>query len=186
MRWFVFAILAYLMLAGQIGLAEAAAIDTSFGRLQPWLLLPLAVYIGLGAPTPTALTAWLICGVLVDLTTTWSSGLTLIGPNALGHLAGAYVLLQFRAMLVRRHPLTLATMTLLCGAAAQLVVVAVMCVRVFYEPQPDWTGGWQLVLRGLNLLYSAAFALVLAPVLHGLTPLMGFESAAKRAARMMR
>ena len=185
MRWPVFALLVYGLLALQIGLSDAASIDTAYGRLQPWTLLPLAVFVGMSTTPYIALAAWIICGLLLDMTTTWSTGLTLIGPNALGYLAGGYVLLQFRTMLIRRHPLALASMTLLCGIGVQLIVVAIMSFRGIYELQPDWTGSSQLLLRGLNLLYSAGLAFALAPIFNGLSPLMGFQNAAKIGPRGM-
>lgn len=186
MRWPVFALLVYLLLALQIGLADSAAIDTAYGRLQPWMLLPLAVFVGMSASPYVAITAWAICGLMLDLTTTWSTGLTLIGPNALGYLAGGYVLLQFRTMMIRRHPLALASMTLLCGIGVQLIVVAIMTFRSIYELQPDWTGSSQLILRGLNLLYSAVMAFFLAPLFNGISPVMGFTSAGKSGMRINR
>ena len=176
MRWFVFFVFAYVLLAMQVGLASGVSIDTSWGPVQPLFVLPLAVFVGLSAAPATSLLAWAALGVLLDVTTTWGNGATFIGPYTLGYIAGHYVVNQMRTMLVKRHPLALSFMTILAGAAVQLIVVAVFAARNFYDPIPGWVGSQHLILRAMGLLYTAGVAAVLAIPLNALATVFGFRS----------
>ncbi|MBI1374970.1 MAG: hypothetical protein GC159_19810 [Phycisphaera sp.] len=176
MRWWVFAILAYLLLALQVGLADAMAWESPYGPVAPRFLLLLAVLVGLWASESVVFTAWGVLGLLTDLASPYAGGLHLVGPYALGYLAGAYFILQVRPMLFRRHPLTIASMMMVSGGAIHLVVIVVFFTRkILGYPLPDWSAGDEVMLRLLILLYSAAVGGVLSVVLVRMVPLFGFE-----------
>lgn len=180
MRWFVFGILAYLFMAVQVsGVIDLPAGGFgAFGR--PFVVLILAVFVGLSAPPRAAMIAWGTLGLLLDLTTVWplagSGGVTIIGPYALGCLAAGYTLLELRGMLFRQHPLTLGAMVVLCGVAMHLVVVGLFTIRQWYDPLDDWIAKEQLLTRGAGLAYTAALAVVLAWPLLKLAPALGFQA----------
>jgi len=180
MRWWVFAIVAYLLLTVQVALADVLTITSQFGPVTPRFVLLLAVFVALAGPTQVVLIATMILGLLVDLTTTWplpdGGALTLIGPHALGYLAGGYVLLQVRSMVFRQHPLTVGSMMLVGGVAVELIVVSVFTIRAWYEPVAGWSAPHELVARSLSLLYSAVIGTLLAVPLCWLTPLFGFTN----------
>jgi len=177
MRWWVFAIVAYLLLALQVGLTDAVALQTSHGSVAPRLLLLLAVLVGLWASESVTITAWAILGLLTDLVSPHPGGLHLLGPYTLGYLAGAYIILQVRPMLFRRHPLTVASMMIVCGGAVHLTVVALLTARMLMGAAlPDWSAADQLTVRMMCLFYSAAVGGVLAIVLVRFVPLFGFET----------
>lgn len=197
MRWWIFAAAVYVVLAIQVGLAPALSIATPLGEVQPRFVLLLAVLIGLSAPPSAALVACLVLGTLLDLVTPWTvaldgaeaTELTLIGPYALGYLAGGYALLQLRTMVFRRQPLTIGTMVLLSGFAVQLIVVAVLSIRGWYEPIVGWlappgaaagSGMRQLALRVLALLYTAVIGVALALPLTRLGPALGIDTRSRR------
>jgi hypothetical protein len=176
MRWFVFFVVAYVLLAMQVGLAEGVSLDTSWGPVQPWFVLPLAVFVGLSAPPAVSLVAFGVLGLLLDLTTTWPNGATFIGPYTLGYIAGHYVVAMTRGMLVKRHPLAMAFTCLIAGFGVQLVAVGVFAVRNLYDPIPGWVGSQQLVVRSIGLLYTAAIAAVVAIPLNAMATVFGFRN----------
>jgi len=188
MSWWAYAIAAYLVMATQTSLASALAFETGFGVAQPQFALIFAVFIAIAAPANTALIACGVLGLLVDATTTRTVmefdasgavvrelGLTLIGPHTLGYLAGGYVVLHLRPMLFRQHPMTLGAMTLASGMAVHLIVVALLSVRMWYEPIKGFGAMSELTVRGVSLLYSAVLAVPLALALGALAPRFAFH-----------
>jgi hypothetical protein len=176
-NWTVFTIFAYVFLAVQSGLVPAMrlASDWPYGPVSPRLELILVVFVGLFAARRTSLAAWATMGLAVDLLTEYPDGVTLIGPFALGFLAGGLVLHHLRGMVLRTHPLSLAFSVFVCGLAVQLVVVAIFAIRASYDPMPGFSGGSALAARLLGLIYTAAIALVLAWPLMKTVNLLGLQ-----------
>ena len=174
MRWWVFILFAYLVVALQVGVADALAIPSRFGAIQPRLILLLAVFVGLSAAPGVALAAWVALGLVVDLVSP-QPGVTLVGPYALGYLVAGYVLLQGRTMVFRQHPLTMGMMILVCGLAAHLVVVLVFSIRTWYDPLPGFSGGTELVRRFFSLLVTGLLGVILAGPIFRLAPVFGFH-----------
>jgi cell shape-determining protein MreD len=196
MRWPIFIIAGYLLMVLQVGLAPHIAIPTRFGPIEPQFVLLLAVFVALSAPTSVAVVASTILGLLLDLTSTYSvaqiddagqamthAPAVILGPYALGYMAGGYLVVQMRPMLFRQHPMTIATMMLVAGTLVHLVVLAIFTVRRFYEPLEGFAATSELAARAMSLLYSAAVGLVLAYPLHKTSWLFGF-SAIKPSARV--
>ena len=177
MRWFVFAVLAYVLLALQV--SSLGEISLFGAALRPQPLVILAVFVGLSAPGRTAMMAWGVLGLLLDLTSAWplpgDRAVTIVGPYTLGFLAAGYTLYELRSMLFRQHPLTLAAMTIVCGIAVNLVVVGVFTVRDWYDPLAYWSARGELLARGMALLYTGLIAAVLAIPLIKIAPLFAFQ-----------
>lgn len=174
MRWLIFSIFAYAMLAAQVGLRSLVSV----GGVSPQFLLILAVYVGLMAPSAVVPWALLVLGLLVDLAPGNAHGLSLVGPAALGYLAGAYAVLQLRTLVFRQSVITLTALVLVAGVFVHLVIVALLTVRgvpwPLGEPVPGWSAADQLVQRFLSLLYTAVWAMPVGVVLFRTTPLWGF------------
>jgi hypothetical protein len=177
MNWLVFAIFVYLFLAVQLGLAPLFSIDVQFagGDLTPQFMLMFAVYVGLFAPRSAVFVAWTVIGLLLDLTTTLPGGVVLIGPYALGCLAGAAVIIQLRVMVLRTHMFSHGFCVAVCVLAVQLFVVAALAVRNLYDPLPGYLPLRDLALRALIALYSAVVMIPLAWPLIKATPIFGFQ-----------
>ncbi len=143
MRWLIFAIFVYLAFALDIGLRTMPiwSIQTSVGPVSPDLVLMLAIYFGLWAPPRTAAWVMLILGLLVDLTTQHYTSaamnpalagphvVAIVGPNALGYLAGAYAVVQFRGLLYRESAVSVAIMVFAVGVMVNLVTLLLLTVR---------------------------------------------------------
>lgn len=187
MRWPVFAITVYLLLALQMSVASAMRLELSAGVVEPRLMLPLLVFVGLSAAPQVAIIAAGVMGLALDATTVWplaeGQGLTVLGPYALGYLAAAAVLLQVRPMVFRQHPLAFAVMIVLAGAAVQLVVVGIFSIRIWYDPLAEFSATRELFVRSLSLGYSAVVGAALSLPLVGAAPLFGFTGTTKRRRR---
>lgn len=183
MKWPAFAIALYILLALQISIASALRLEIAGSAVEPRLLLVLLVFVGLSAPPRVVMIAAGVMGFFLDATTTWPTAggatATLLGPYALGYMAGGLVLLQVRPMVFRQHALAYAFMILAAGVAVHLVVVAIFAIRIWYDPVPGFSATSELFVRLLTLLYSAAFGaalsvpLVLMSATFGFTPTRG-------------
>jgi cell shape-determining protein MreD len=171
MNWPVFALFAYVAAALDLGLGSLPVVgEASF-------ILILAVFVGLNAPGSVVAWALLILGLLVDLQPGPVHGAVLLGPGALGFLAGAYAVLQLRTLLFRESVMTLAVMVLAVGVFVQLVMVALLTMRglpMIAEPIAGWNAADQLAHRFMQLLYTAALSVPVGWVLIRSRPLWGF------------
>lgn len=184
MKWPVFAVTLYLLLALQISVASAMRLDTAAGSVEPRLLLVLLVFVGLSAAPRVVMIAAGVMGLFLDATTTWPtmSGetMTLLGPYALGYMAGGLVLLQMRPMVFRQHALAYAVMILLAGIAVHLVVTGIFAVRIWYDPVPGFSATSELFTGFLALLYSAVVGALLSIPLVMASPAFGFHTTRPR------
>jgi hypothetical protein len=182
MNWLIFAILAYLALALEVGLGSLLHI----GYVTPSFLLILAAFIGISAPPSTVMWSFLVIGLLGDLTHPYATadGITdmvLIGPTAIGYLFAAYAILQTRGMFYRESTTTLAVMVGVAGVCMNLGAVALLSFRglplLTAEPPPGFFAADELVRRFWQLLYTGALAVPIGFVLWRLEPIFGFDYA---------
>ncbi|MAE63271.1 MAG: hypothetical protein CMJ18_03280 [Phycisphaeraceae bacterium] len=173
MRWFVFAIAAFIMLSLDQGLRVLLRIPGSDG-VAPSFMLVLAVFVMISAPRRTAFWAALTCGLLVDLSLPRSAGqatdFALIGPMALGYLAGAAVTVELRGLIFRDSPVAFGALVLIAGTFVHLVAVALLTLRglpypAFIDAINGWSAADELVRRFFELLYSAVLAVPLGLLL---------------------
>jgi rod shape-determining protein MreD len=165
MNWLVFVISALLALALDKGLATL----WHLGHVVPSPVLVLAIFIAVAAPPRVSLWAALLLGVLLDLTSPYPrpgspTDLVIMGPTALGFFAGAYLVLQLRAMVFRHTPLSLGVLTFAAGILAHLVTVALLTFRglpLMGGGIPGFDAADQLLLRFLGILYTSVLALPL-------------------------
>jgi rod shape-determining protein MreD len=185
MRWLVFTIFALIMLALEVGLR------TMFEPLKavPSFTLVLAVYVALCAPPAASGWACLILGLLVDLATpqlvrSSPEAFAIVGPTALGFLAGGYLVVQGRGWVFRDSPWSLAVMVLAAGILAQAVIVSLLLMRgwVTGDPIANWGAGRALGRGLLAVLYSAILAVPAGFVLIRTTRWWGFVAPERRGA----
>lgn len=166
MRWFTFFIFAFVFLILEMGLQGLLGFGAHRDIAPSWMLI-LMVHTAMFAPART--TAWsaMLLGLFVDLSRTLMlpppvGEMALIGPHALGFLAGACLTLQIRAMVFRGSPLTLAAVVFVAGVLVNLIAVTMLQLRGvfgFAESPIDWSASESLVDGFLVLLYTAAVAI---------------------------
>ena len=174
------AVAAWIAFGMELGLAPALAPGS--GAIRPGFVLPLLVFVAMHAPARAALWTALVLGVGLDLLTPWKitdlETVTLVGPHALGCFVAAQFVLAMRGMVIHRNPLTIGLLTLLAGAIAAVVVVAVMTVRGFFPDPIVFAPTRELLTRLGSAAYTGAVSLVLAFPLLGLTGVFGFAQGA--------
>lgn len=187
MNWVVFAVAALgALVMDQTPILDVLALDRDGAcRIKPVICATLAVFLALSAPRALSLWSCFILGLLLDL----SAPLTLpgqpvgyvhlIGPQALGYTAGAWLVLQGRTLVYRQRSLSVAVMTFAFLVLAGLVAVTVYQIRSWYPgPEIVWTdaGPWRELGRRLaTAFYSGVFAIPAGWLLVRSTPIWGFE-----------
>lgn len=189
MRWGIFAIFALLVLSLDAGLSDVLRIE-SLWDIRPNLCGVLAVFVALSAPRIAALWGCFVIGLLLDLsieyTTGGNRGVYLVGPYALGLLAGGWLVLRGRTMVFRRRALTIGVMTVVSLLLAQAIIMMLLVIRSrsWYPGGPihwpDNAVGIELLRRVLIAVYSGVAAVPGGWLLVRTLPLWGFQTGGHR------
>ncbi len=177
MNWVLFVLVAYLFCAMQKGLAALFEI----GTIAPQFTIILGVFVGLFAPRRATLWAWGLLGFVMDMLMpvhTVAGGeaqMVLVGPWTFGMMAGGAVILQVRASLLKSHPMSHAFAVGACGIGVQLVAIAILVVRSFYDPLVTFSPLSLLWGGVLASVYTALFAIPLSWALIRIAPAFGFQ-----------
>ena len=175
MNWYAFALIAWLVLGMELGLKSALALGQT--SIAPSFVIPLATFVSLCAQPRQALVACLVLGLGLDLTgaTDLAGGgtVTVVGPYALGLALGGQLVLAMRGVMMRQNPLTLVVLAILASMITQVIVVAIMTTRSFYDPIV-WDTTAQIVHRTMGSLYTGVAALLMSLVLFPAAPVLGF------------
>ena len=177
MNLVVFLLVAWVTFGLELGLRPSLQLGAS--GMAPSFALILVTYIALAAPRMTALWSAMFIGIILDLTSrplaaSNLSTLTIVGPNALGCMLGASAMMNLRAMVYRRNPITMLVLAGLLSVIAQIVVVACLAARSWWDPALAFHARPELAARLGSAAYTGVAALVVGPVLNFLTPLFGF------------
>lgn len=184
MRWWIFAIVAYLVLGIEVSLRDVLEIGAT--GVSPSLVIIYATFIALNAPGRIAIWSCLALGLAMDLLNAAGGGTHIvIGPYALGLALACVLLLQMRTMVLHRNLTTLALCVFLAAVMAHVVVLALMTARSWIDPF-TWSPGRELLTRLGIALYSAVLTLplgVLNPLLSRLHdfPQLHMRWSAKRS-----
>jgi hypothetical protein len=192
-RWGVFLIFALIGIAIDGGFLDVLRIE-SLWDVRPSFCAVLAVFIALSAPRITALWGCFALGLLLDLSTPYTADgnriVWLVGPYALGLLAGGWLVVRGRTVVFRRRALTIGVLTLgfLLVAQAMIVVLLVLRSRGWYPGGPvHWTDvsvGVEVLRRILIAMYSGLFGIPAGWLLVRTLPLWGFQTSIHRTALM--
>jgi len=153
MRWLSFAILAYLIIAIQMGLSGFL----DWGGASPNLVLPVAVFIAINARREQALAGALVLGALQDLFTQQPFGL-----YAFSYGLVSLFVVGARPAVYRDHPLTHFFVTLLGGLTTGAVVLLNDWVYPMLHHTATGSG-----LSVSRLLWGALYSALLSPFLLG-------------------
>lgn len=180
MRWPVVVIFAYLTLGLELTVKRALAVGPpGAATIAPSFIIPLLVFLALSAPLVPTLWVALALGVAVDICSPREGGgVVIIGPYALGYMAGAYFVFTMRGFM-RRHWLSMIFLSIVACMLAELVVVAMFSVRGLYSAT-EFVAWRELLRRVMSSLYTAATATVFSLILLPMTGLFGFQDPHQR------
>lgn len=177
MNWIVFAVTAWLALGFEVGFRQALQIGHL--NVAPSFVLILLAFVSLWARPAHAAWAAVFLGISLDLTsqvpTRTGDPAVIVGPWTLGCLIASYTVLNFRAMMFRRHPLALAFVSGLGTALAHVFVLAVLVLRSKYDDIHMPSASAELWQRLGTAAYTAVVALILAPLLNTFGHWLGFR-----------
>lgn len=179
MNWYAFAIAAWIALGLELGLKDALNLGTT--GIAPSFVVPLAVFICMGAAPARAIASCLILGLFLDLTSTLplDPRATLAGvapgPHALGLALAGQLVVTIRGMMIRRNPLTMAFLAGAASGVMHVVVVALVLLRRIIGDPVTWDPLEQLALRAGTSVYTGVVALPLALALFPMAPLLGLQ-----------
>ena len=179
MNWISFAVLLWLFTGLDVGFRETfqlghLAIAPAFAPL-------LAVFLALWAPSAHAAGACLVIGLIMDVThtTPTQSGqaVTVVGAYALGYLAACALVLNFRAILLRRNPVTYVALAVVFMAITEVSQFAFLRVRSGYDEIVLLGVGVDLAQRGGSVVLTGLAAVIIGPILSFIAPALGLDLA---------
>ena len=165
MRWAAYAILVYVAIGIQIGVADFARVGGSGAR--PDLVLLAVIFIAVNAPRDQALLGAFGIGLIADLVTVGPLGLYALAYS----LVGMFVV-STQELVYKAHPVTHFAL----GLAGGLIAGAMVLIH-------GWVRGPSVSVTGV--LGSALYTALLAPVVLGLLHLVrgAFAFQSRRRAR---
>jgi len=187
MNWLAFFVCAYLCVGMELGFRPM--LDLGNGG-APSFLVPLIVFIALGAPHVATLWAAFLLGLMVDLTSPIpfaerSGEAWVVGPYVLGYLLSAQIMLSMRGVVVRKHPLTLVGLSLVASLIIHICVTFLYSIRAAYDPIA-WDLSDQLLSRFFSSLWTMVSALVMWVFLSRVARFMEFQAPGAWAASQRR
>lgn len=178
MNWPFFALLTWILFGLELGFRDALRLGPT--PIAPSFVIPFLVFVSISAPPNTLRLAALVLGLITDLTfpielRDGGPAATIVGPYALGYLLASQLVLTLRAMMIRRNPLTVAFLSVLAAAVAQIVVVTMFTTRSVFGDPIDWHPTHELLTRLGSALTCSVSGLVLSFVLLPLAPMLGLN-----------
>lgn len=166
MRWFPFAILAYLFVAVQFSLGGIVG----WGEVTPNLVLLLLIFIGLHAPSDPAIVAGFVLGFAHDVISGASLG---IGTYSLAYPLLAMIAVQLRGAMYADHAVTHVAQSLLFGVLLTLYLLTRQFVRGWYFTEEPSV---HLKPRLLSVLATAALSIPVIWMLRKIRRSFAFET----------
>lgn len=177
MNWVVFAVVAWVLFGCHVGLRDALQLGES--SIAPSFVIPLLVFVALWARPGTALVAALLLGVTLDLIHAWPTErgqeVAILGPWAFGCMIAAYTTLNLRTMMFRKSIVTLAILSIVSAAIAQIFGLALLTVRSTYDDLVLPSAAAELWPRLAGSLYTGVTALLIGPALQFIAPWLGMR-----------
>lgn len=171
-----FIMLLWLAAGAEWGARDALQLGTV--PIAPSFLFIVLVYIALWSSPAAALWAGLGIGVTLDLLyqlpTARGIDAVVLGPNALGCITAAYLVVNMRAILLSRNIFTAPFVTLLAMVVAQVLVVTLLSVRGSYDAIEFGPAGAELLERLASAAFTAVLAIPVYPLLNIMRPMLGF------------
>lgn len=184
MNWIVFIALSWVAFGLEMGLKAPLTLHAGSLTLAPSFVIPLVVFVAMGAAPHAALWACLGAGLMMDLLTpraTLGGTLaTIIGPNALGFLVAGQLVLTLRALVIRRNPLSLAFLSLAFALVAGIVATFLLSARRLIGDPLQFSASRELMDHLVSSGMIAIGAFFLALILLPLAPVLGVSGIGPR------
>jgi hypothetical protein len=178
-NWVVFAIASWVLFGCEVGLRDVLQLGDS--SIAPSFVIPLLVFVALWARAGSALTVALLIGLTLDLIHTWPTergqDIVIVGPWSFGCMLAAYTTLNLRTMMFRKSIITVAILSVIGAAIAQIFGLALLTVRSTYDDILLPSAAAELWPRLASSIYTGATALLVAPVLQFIAPWLGMRRA---------
>lgn len=186
MNWALFTLLLWLAVGFDVGFRDA--LQLGHLAIAPSCTFVLLTYVCVWASRGSMIVCAIIAGLLIDLTSpvVISGGQTiaLVGPNALGCMLGAALVMNLRAVMFRKNVLTLGVLAMLLALVSSVVVVSLLTLRARYDTVVFVNPSRELGGRALSAVLTGVLGIVLAIPLAWLRPAFGFRKLAAAYPRM--
>lgn len=176
-------ILTWVFFGMELGLKDALRIGQT--PIAPSFVFVLLSFVAITARPQVVLWCCLAMGLLTDLTgaielNNGAQPATVVGPYALGYLLAGQLMVSMRALLMRANPPTLGFTAGVGYAVAQIVVVAILTLRLWMGQPFDWHPTHELLQRLCSALYTGVLGFLLSFLLVPLSPVLGIQSPQQR------
>lgn len=183
MNSLVLILITWVFFGAELGLRDALRLGST--PIAPSFVFVLLSFVAIAARPQLVLWCALAMGLLTDLTspielTTAAPPATVVGPYALGYLLAAQLIVSMRALLMRANPPTLGFTAGVGYAVAQIVVVAILTLRLWMGQPFDWHPTHELLQRLGSAAYTGVLGFILSFVLVPMSPLFGIQSPTQR------
>jgi rod shape-determining protein MreD len=153
LNWILVLVIAYLLCLMQTGMTSWLR---WWGEASPNLLLVLLIFLGLHAPLHTLAMASVVLGVAYDLTHSTPFGFGTISFALIG-----LSMVQLRQMVFREHPISHATLGLVCGVMLAVILVVLQWFRGWvFEIPIESRSSLGVLLKSAVLTIPATVVLV--------------------------
>jgi len=185
-NWVVFIVFAYAALGMEWGLRDALQLGNL--PVAPSFVMILLVFISLWATPMVSIVAGLILGAMLDMLNQLpardGTDVVVLGPHALGCMLAAYTVVTMRALMFRRGVLSLAFLSVVAMAIAQIIVVSLLYVRSRYDVISIMGSGQELSSRLASAVATGVVAFPVGAALGLFKGLFGFDEAARKPFRI--
>lgn len=188
MNWLVFMVAAWAVLGVQWGFVHALQLGQS--QIAPYLPLILVAWVAMWAAPAHAIGGALVIGMLYDiyahLPTNTGGTMVVLGPNALGCVLGAFLVLTLRGVMLRKNLITIMLLAGLSALLCQILVTTLLSIRAAIDNAASGAGAeavlfgsplGQLGIRSASAVYTGLVAAAVGPLLDVLRPLFSFPQA---------
>lgn len=183
MSWPLFAVVAWVLFGAEIGFKDALRLGPT--GVAPSFIIPLLVFVAIGAPQHVVWWTSFTLGLVMDLTFNvellhGAPPATIVGPYTLGFLLAGQLVITMRGLMMRRNPLTVAFLSVVAAAVCQIVVVGFYTARSAFGDPIVFNPTSELIARLGGALLTGATGLVLALLLTPLAPALGLSGGQPR------
>lgn len=181
-----FIIIAWLFLGLELGLKDALALGPA--NIAPSFVYCLLTFIAMFSQAPRPTWVALALGLLMDLTARvplrdGAGTITVLGPHIIAYVLSVQLVTSLRGVVIKRNPLTVGFLALLGSLVAQVALVAVYSIRLWWNDPIFAIGAapsGELLARLASAPYTGALGVLVATALFPLSHWMGLTQQGRK------